>query len=188
VNRNYLEKIIIVTLLSTFATTPALADNTGKAYIGGDLGSAKISNISPFPDNPGVFRFVVGAQFVPNLAAEIGYSVFGDSTFSGPGGSATISTRSFQVAAIGILPISPQFELTGKLGFAHNSVELTSNVGISGDESNNSLLFGVGAQLHINSQFTLRVQYDDYGDFDSSSPAISATAISLGILFSFPAF
>jgi len=175
--------ISIIALLFSFITTPALADNAGKMYIGGDLGSSTFSNISPFP-NPGVFRFVFGSQFSPNLSAEIGYSVFGDSTYSGPGGSATLSTTAFQIVAIGILPLSPQFDLTGKLGFTNNSSKLTSTVGISADESNSSFLYGVGAQFHLNSQFTFRAQYDDYGDFDSSSPAISATAISLGVLYS----
>lgn len=179
-----MKKIAIVALLSAFVATPAHADNTGKMYIGGDLGSSTFSNISPFP-NPGVFRFVFGSQFSPNLAAEVGYSVFGDSTYSGPGGSATLSATAFQIAAIGILPLSPQFDLTGKLGFSANKGKLTSTIGISGDESNSSLLFGVGAQFHLNSQFTFRVQYDDYGDFDNNSPAISATAISLGVLYNF---
>jgi opacity protein-like surface antigen len=176
--------ISIIALLFSFVTTPALADNTGKMYIGGDLGSSSFSNISPFP-NPGVIRFVFGSQFSPNLAAEIGYSVFGDSTYSGPGGSATLSATALQFAAIGILPLNPQFDLTGKLGFSHNYGKITSTIGIYGDESNNSLLFGVGAQFHLNSQIAFRLTYDDYGDFDSNSPAISATSISLGLLYNF---
>ena len=115
-----MKKIAIVALLSTLVATPALADNTGKMYIAGDLGSASYSNVSPFP-NPGVIRIAFGSHFSPNLAAEIGYSKFGDSTLTGPGGSATISASAFQIAAIGSFPLNPQFDLIGKLGLSHNS-------------------------------------------------------------------
>lgn len=179
-----MKKIAIVALLSAFVVTPALADNTGKMYIAGDLGSATYSNVSPFP-NPGVVRFAVGSHFSPNLAAEVGYSVFGDSTLTGPGGSATLSASAFQIAAIGSLPLNPQFDLTGKLGFSHNSAKGTSTFGVSGTTSNSSVLFGVGAQYHMNSQTSLRVQYDNYGDFESGTNPLGATAVSLGVVFNF---
>lgn len=179
-----MKKIIIIALLYAFFVTPALADNTGKMYIGGDLGASTFSNIEPFP-NPGVIRFVFGTHLSPNLAAEVGYSIFGDSTYSGPGGSATLSARAFQIVAIGSLPLNPQFDLTGKVGLTHNSGKLTSTFGVSDEQTNNGLMLGIGAQFHINSQTTLRLQYEDYGDFDNYSPAISATAVSFGVLFGF---
>lgn len=179
-----MKKFAITALLSVFVATPALADNTGKMYIAGDLGSATYSNMSPFP-NPGVVRFAVGSHFSPNVAGEIGYSKFGDSTLTGPGGSATISASSFQIAAIGSLPLNPQFDLTGKLGLSHNSAEGTSSFGGLGSVSQNSLIFGVGAQFHLNSQTSLRAQYDDYGDFESGASPMKATAVSLGVVYNF---
>lgn len=179
-----MKKIAIVALLSACVATPALADNTGKMYIAGDLGAATYSNMSPFP-NPGVVRFAFGSHFNPNLAAEVGYSVFGDSTVTGPGGSATVSASAFQIAAIGSLPLNPQFDLIGKLGFSHNSAKGTSTIGISGSTTQNSVLFGVGAQYHMNSQVSFRAQYEDYGKFENVSDPMKATAISLGVVFNF---
>ena len=178
-----MRKIAIVALLSACVATPALADNTGKMYIAGDLGAATYSNISPFP-NPGVVRFAFGSHFSPNLAAEVGYSVFGDSTITGSGGSATVSASAFQIAAIGSLPLNPQFDLIGKLGVSHNSAKGGGlAAGIS--TSNNSVLFGVGAQYHFNSQVSLRAQYENYGKFESGSNPMEATAISLGVVYNF---
>lgn len=178
-----MKKIAFAALLSAFIATPALADNTGKMYIAGDLGPATYSNISPFP-NPNVIRFALGSHFNPNLAAEVGYSVFGDSTITGPGGSATVSASAFQIAAIGSLPLNPQFDLTGKLGFSHNSAK-GGGLAAGMSTSNNSVLFGVGAQYHMTSQVSLRVQYDDYGDFESASAPMKATALSLGLVYNF---
>jgi len=179
-----MKKIIIVALICVFAATPALADNTGKMYIAGDLGAATYSNLSPFP-NPGVIRFAFGSHFSPNLAGEMGYAVFGDSTVTGSGGSATISASAFQIAAIGSLPLNPQFDLIGKLGLSFNKAEGTSTASPSASVSNTSLLFGVGAQFHLNSQFSFRAQYDDYGDFESGSSPMKATAFSLGVVYNF---
>ncbi len=177
-----MKKIAIFALLSSLVATPALADNTGQIYIAGDLGSATYSNMSPFP-NPGVINIAFGSHFSPNFAAEIGYSKFGDSTITGPGGSATVSASSFQVAAIGSLPLNPQFDLIGKLGFSHNSADLSGVATASTSES--SVLFGIGAQYHMTSQVSLRAQYEDYGKFDNTSSPMKANAISLGVVFNF---
>ena len=181
-----MEIIITLALLSSFAVTPALAGNTGKMYIGGDLGLSTFSNSSPFP-NPGVIRFVLGSHLGSNMAAELGYSVFRDSTYAyGLGGSSTLADRrAFQVAAIGSLPLNPRFDLTAKIGFTRNSGKLTSSVGIADDQTNSGVMIGAGAQFHLSPQTTLRLQYDDYGDFYKYSPAIGATAVSLGVLFGF---
>lgn len=181
-----MKKILTVALLSSFAVTPAFADNTGKMYIGGDFGSTTFSNMSPFP-NPRVIRAVLGYHLTPNIAAEAGYSVFGDSTYTytGFGGSTTLSTRAFQVSAIGSLPLISDFDLTGKIGFTRNRGELTNTTGISDDQINRGVIWGVGAQYHLSSRTTLRVQYEDYGDFFNYSPAMGATAVSLGVLFGF---
>jgi OOP family OmpA-OmpF porin len=184
-----MKKIAIAALLSAFVATPALADNSGKFYIAGDLGSATYSNASPFP-NPGVIRVAGGYHFSPMMAVEVGYSIFGDSTIIGPGGSATLSATSFQVAAVGSLPLNSRFDLTGKIGIANNSYTLTGNIPVwggffSGTSSQSDILLGIGAQYHINQQMTLRAQYESFGKFENIAAPMTATAVSLGVAYSF---
>ena len=168
---------------------PAMADNTGTFYIAGDLGSASYTNMGPFP-NPGVFRIAGGFNITPNWAMEVGYSKFGDSTVTVPGyGSATVTASSFQFAAIGILPVTTQFDVIGKLGIADNketdSVTITGTVNVSADFSQRDLLIGIGAQFHVSSQLSIRVLYDDYGKFDDYSSPMKASSISLGVVYNF---
>ncbi|HEY8888312.1 MAG TPA: porin family protein [Gallionella sp.] len=184
-----MKKISLAILLSAFVATPALADNTGRFYIAGDLGSATYSNMDPFP-NPGVFRIAGGYHFSPALAVEVGYSKFGDSTVTIVGfGSATVSASSFQVAAVGSLPLNPQFDLIGKLGLASNSetdsVTIPGVGNASGSYSQSDLLIGFGAQYHINSQVSVRLQYDNYGKFDNYPSPMKASSISLGVAYDF---
>lgn len=180
-----MKKIAIAILLSAFVATPAMADNTGGLYIAGDFGAATYSNMSPFP-NPSVVRIAGGMHLSPVLAVELGYSMFGDSnTILPTWGPATISASSFQIAAVGSLPLSRQFDLIGKLGLAGNREEYSDATGYTASWSHSDLLIGFGAQFHVNSQVSLRALYDNYGKFDNIYPPMKATSFSLGVAYDF---
>lgn len=179
-----MKRIAIAALLASFVAAPALAASTGKAYIAGDLGFASYTNAGYFA-NPGMVRIAGGYHFSPMLAAEIGYTSFADSTYSNWAGSATLSASSFQIAAVGSLPLNAKFDLIGKLGMANNSMKVTDSTGYYATDSQSSLMFGVGAQYHLDSQLSIRAQYEDYGNFERYSPAMKATTVSLGVAYNF---
>jgi OOP family OmpA-OmpF porin len=179
-----MKKITIAVLLSAFVAAPALADNTGRYYVAADFGAATYSNMSPFP-NPTVIRIAGGYHFSPVLAVEMGYSMFGDSNTILGGVPATTSASSFQVAAVGSLPLSPQFALIGKLGLASNAEDYSDATGLTGSWSQSDLLIGFGAELHVNSQVSVRALYEDYGKFDNFFPPMKATSFSLGVAYNF---
>ena len=191
-----MKKIAIVALLSAFVATPALADNTGRFYMGGDLGAANFNNATlivngatnTFP-NPGVIRIAGGFHFSPMMAVEVGYALFGDSTLQGAGGSFTLQARSLQVSAVGSLPLSPQFDLIGKVGLSNNSytVKTTGNAFMlsGGTSSQSDILLGIGAQYHINPKMALRAQYESFGKFNNYAQPLTATALSIGMIFDF---
>ena len=172
--------VIAALLLASFVAAPALADNTGKAYIAGDLGFANYSNTSPF-SSPGMVRIAGGFHFSPMLAAEIGYTSFGDSSVGGT----TLSASSFQVAAVGNLPLNAKFDLIGKLGIANNSEKYSDAWGTFASYSQSSLMFGLGAQYHLDKQLSIRAQYEDYGDFDNYFQPMKATTVSMGVAYNF---
>ena len=179
-----MKKIVIATLLSAFIATPAFAGNTGKYYVAADLGSATYSNI-PFP-GPSVIRFAGGYHFSPVLAVELGYSMFGDSnTTLNCCGFATISASSFQVAAVGKLPIDKEFDLIGKLGLASNIEDYADATGDSASYSHSDLLIGFGGEYHVNSKVSIRALYDNYGKFDNFFQPMKATSLSLGVVYNF---
>lgn len=192
-----MKKIAIVAFLSAMAASPAWADSTGKMYIAGDLGAANFTNATllfqnggqaTFP-NPGVIRIAGGFHFSPMMALEVGYTIFGDSIITVPAGSFTLQARSLHVSAIGSLPLNPQFDLTGKIGLTNNSYNLNTTGGavvLAGANSSQSdILLGIGAQLHLNSQMTLRAQYENYGKFDNFAQPLSASTISIGMVLNF---
>lgn len=169
-----MKKIIAIAALSAALTTPAFAGNN--VYLTADLSSASYTNMSPFP-NPGKIGFGAGYQFTPNVAAEAGYHLFGDSTLVQGALSQTAKVSSFTVAAVGSYPNNNQFSAIGKLGLAMNKVSATGNfVGATGNDSKNSLYFAVGAQYNINQQFAVRAQYESFGDFTTKGGTGTAQA------------
>ncbi len=192
-----MKKFAIVALLTAFIATPALADNTGTFYLAADFGVAKCCNLpnySGWPDwsNPSVFRIAGGYHLSPVLAVELGYSTFGDSNGTAPSPypphpltPATLSLYSFQVAAVASLPLTRQFDLIGKLGLASNSEQYSDATGGYGNYSQSDLLFGLGAEFHVNPQVSLRALYDSYGKFDNFDPPVKMTSFSLGMVYNF---
>lgn len=100
-----------------------------------------------------------------------------------------MQARSLQVAAVGSLPLSPQFDLIGKAGLSNNSytVKTTGNAVMlnGGSSSQSDILLGIGAQFHINPKMALRAQYESFGKFDNYAQPLTATAISIGMIFDF---
>jgi OOP family OmpA-OmpF porin len=180
-----MNKVVLAALLSAVIATPALADNTGKYYVGGDFGTATYSNM-PGWSNPTVVRIAGGYHFSPVLAVEVGYSMFGDSNAILPTwGPATISASSFQVSAVGSVPLNKQFDLVGKLGLSSNNEDYADASGGVGNYSQSDILIGFGAQFHVNQQVSVRALYDNYGKFDNFFPPMKATSLSLGATYDF---
>lgn len=179
-----MNKYAIAVLVSVFIAAPALADNTGRYYVAGDIGTATYHNL-PFPSSS-VVRIAGGYHFNPVLAAEMGISFFGDSTAYV--GSAydpvTITLSSFQVAVVANVPLSRQFDLIGKMGVASNGEDWADSLGTL-TYYHSDLLFGFGAQFHVNSQTSLRLLYDNYGKFDSTNLPVKASSVSLGLVYDF---
>lgn len=84
-------------------------------YVGGSFGQSKIDcDVSALPgascdDSDTAYRAFGGYQFNKNLAVELGYHKLGEARLSGVGGSATIEATSWDLVAVGILPVSEQF-------------------------------------------------------------------------------
>ncbi len=183
-----MKKLAAVVALSAVCATSALADDTGHAYVAVDYGPATYANAPGFP-NPGMLRIAGGFNLSPNFGAELGYSIFGSSAISGPGGTASIdSAGSLQFLAVGRAPLSPQFEIFGKIGFAANSYTLNVNTAAlagTASYSKTDLAFGVGAKFNVTPSFGIEGQYLNYGAFDPYNPPLKASSLSVGAVFNF---
>lgn len=176
-----MKRILFAVLLMVAVPGLALASDQG-VYFTADIGAAKYSNVGEFP-NPAKVGLGAGYKFNRYLAADLGLTIFGDSTIeSFFGDEATLSAHSIYPSLVGILPITPEFSVFGKLGFSSNHAEIETNYGYSAKTSNTSVYYGLGLEYLINPKLGLRALYENFGKFESGSPAMSATAFSLGII------
>jgi len=125
---------------------------------------------------------------LPVKAAEIGYAKTSDTTYSVSAGTATLSPTSLSACAVASWPANSKFDLTAKLGMSNNNIngKTTGSLTLASTATPiTSVIYGVGAQYHINSEFSLRTQYEDFGALDNSTPVQKMTAFSIGVAYDF---
>ncbi|MBA3022469.1 MAG: porin family protein [Gammaproteobacteria bacterium] len=174
------KNILALAILASFAA-PAMA---GTYYIAGDFGTTTWTNNATFP-TPGNVTIAGGYNYSSQFSAEVGYTMFGDSTLTAGGNSATVKTSSLYAAAVASFPLNDQFSLFGKLGITSNKTDISSNFGYSASASKSGMMYGVGASYSLSEKTSLRAQYISLGEYDSSSAPLKASVMSFGVAYAF---
>ncbi len=116
----------------------------------------------------------VGARLAPNFAVE-GEGSFGvrDQDISVAGVNGKIEHQyDAAVYGVGVLPVSPNFELFGRLGYGTTKIKATA-AGASASADGESFNYGLGAQYFLDAQNGLRADWtrrdfrDDGGEADT---------------------
>lgn len=157
-----MKKIAAVVLLSAAVAAPAFAADQG-FYAGITLGSGT-PNVAPSAaavnkKSNFIYGGFAGYQFNRNLAAEAQFTGVGKATdFAGN----TIKGDAFSLSVVGMLPVSDNFELLGKLGVSSAKTTSSGLTATNLGASRTGLTYGIGAQYNVSSNFGLRVGYDRY--------------------------
>jgi len=158
--------------------TTAFASDDG-FYIFGAIGNASGGNFQSFMDNrflaysssvnyPSAVKLNVGYQINRNLAIEGGYLGLGEQDYvDNFGDTASNSVSGWDVKAVGILPLSYQFSLLGKLGVAdiRSSINIpwySYGGGSYGSSSKTGLTYGLGAKFDLTRVLSMRLDWDSY--------------------------
>ena len=176
-----------------------MAGFPGRYYVAGDIGEVSYNQAvgslgtQSFP-NPRIFRIGGGIHNTENQfgsiteSSEWSYSMFSDSLIDyGAMGKESLSASSIQASLIFGYPINSKFDLTGKIGYinikveSHSSLASTSNL----NGSNSHLLFGIGMQYHINANYMVRTQVENFGRLERGGYPIKAYPISAGLVYEF---
>ncbi len=191
-------QFIAAALVSAALATPALADNP---YVALDLGQAKAqdacsasnlppgSSITGCKDSAAALRIALGSQFAPQFAGEVSYGTYGSAaqgTGTVPGRGAIAGgnrkINGFQLAGIGLLPVSDVVSISGKVGIAYLNYDAYAM-----STTNTNLLFGIGVQFKVNSDVAVRAQYENMGTVGDASTTGTAkvSLISAGVVYKF---
>jgi len=147
-------------------------------YIGAGVGQSEAddacSGVSNCDDTDTGWKLFGGYRFTQYVAIEAGYVDLGEYSGSSGGISASAEVTGVTAHVVGTLPLHERFSLIGRLGTIYADVDAkASGFGVSVDEDDQFFAFaaGVGAEVNITDQFSLRAEYElfkDVGDDDST--------------------
>lgn len=168
----------------------------GRAYLGGSVGSSDFDDGNAIPvlitsgdvdgsDNG--FKLFGGYQFNPNFAAELAWVDLGTARYGGTFGpftvtGGTLDTSGLSVSAVGILPLSPSFDLLGKVGlfaWEARARDTTGGAPFEGKDDGTDVSVGVGAAFNINRNVSIRLEWERFEAIDGID------LLSLGAAFKF---
>ena len=141
----------------------------GGFFVGGSVGKASLNEDFDglvVDDNSTSFRLVAGWRFNDYFALEGGYHDFGDfeQAFDDGGGLSTakLSADGFTFGAIGSIPVSERFSLTGRAGmFFWNGTAEVNNVSQATPEDTN-LYLGAGVRFDLGKRLQLTGDWTRY--------------------------
>lgn len=168
-----------VLLALVAVSTPALAQDP-RWYVGFGLGMSTAKDACDGVSGPGIscddedtaFKILGGYQVNPNFAVELGYTDLGKASASFTGlGNVSFESSGFEVLAVGIAPVAPNWSLFGKLGFFIWDVDAKDGTGLVGNmsESGSDLTYGFGASYDFSKNSALRIEYQVYTDIGDSN-------------------
>jgi OOP family OmpA-OmpF porin len=190
-----IRNILLPVLLFSFSSSVLSADALDKPwYIGGGVGQSEADDacggISNCDDTDTGWKLFGGYRFTQYVAIEAGYVDFGEYSGSSGGISASAEATGVTAHVVGTLPLHDRFSLIGRLGTIYSDVDVkASGFGITIREDDQSFAFaaGVGAEVNITDQFSLRAEYElfkDVGD-DNSTGEDDVYLASLSAVFRF---
>lgn len=170
ITRIFSTTVVAVAALTAVAGAQAQSNyslmNPGSSYLGLNVGQSNYSlnnGVGFFPSDKHdtVYGINAGSYFSKNFGLELGYTNFGK--VARAGGSTKAQGINFSV--IGSLPLSPSFNLLGKLGTTYSRTDVSSSPfsGVaSGNESGFGVSYGIGAEYAFNPQLSAVLQYDEH--------------------------
>jgi len=140
-----LKKLSIAAAIAVLSIS-AQAQTANAVYVGADVGSTTIDGLS---GNKTSYGALAGYKFSENVAAEVAYRHL----FKAESGSKSTDLNQAMISVLGIVPVSKEFQVFGRLGY--NTVK--------GDSSVSSGLYGVGVQYQFTANIGARLEFQKPG-------------------------
>jgi OOP family OmpA-OmpF porin len=144
-------------------------------YVGGNIGQSDVDELNATDTS---FKVLGGYQINRHFAVEAGYIDFGKAT----SGGTNFKGNAFELVGVGLLPLSNQFSLYGKLGFARTEGEGSNAFG-SEKENSTEITYGFGVQYDLNRNIGIRGDWQIYPDVGDGRSDV--TVLSVGVIYRF---
>ncbi|HCI52061.1 MAG TPA: hypothetical protein DE312_01810 [Gallionella sp.] len=199
-----MKKILLASVAGLLISAPVFAAEN-QAYAAFDAGQSTASNSCDgvpatvaCKKTDTAYRIAAGYGFTRNFGAEVSYTDYGKARLSGTVGAVAVvanaGATAFQIVGTGVLPLSQNFSLTAKLGFASVSTKANAtavvgpfSVAASTSATNNNAVFGIGAEYAFTPAISGRLNYEDLGTIgDAATMGKSKlTSVTAGLVVNF---
>lgn len=186
--------IAIAVLASSALLAAPPVSAQGPFYVGVSVGQSEFDEEAAIPSlitsgtvdsKKTAFKIFGGYQYNPNFGLELAYVDLNSASYSGsffgtPVVGGKVELWGFNFSAVGILPLSPTFELFGKAGLFFWSAEasdVTNGVPFSTSDDGADLSIGLGLSVNLTTNVSLRAEWErfmtDVADVDLWSIGIA---------------
>lgn len=192
--RTFSATVLAVAALTVGAGAQAQMSNyalygPGSGYVGLNIGQSDYSldnGLGGFGSDrhKTAYNLYTGSFVNQNFGLELGYTNFGK--ISRAGGET--HAEGVNLSLVGRAPVSPQFNLLGKLGTTYGWTDVSAlpATGIaSGDEKGFGVSYGLGAEYVFSPQLSAVLQYDEHRLKFSNTGRDRISATSLGLRYRF---
>lgn len=192
-NRTFPVTVLAVAALTAQAQSTASSNYSlyapGAGYVGLNLGSSSYSlgkGFGPFAsdDSDTAYSIHTGTFFNPNFGLELGYTNFGKIDRAG----GRTKAEGINLSLVGRAPISPSFNLLGKLGTTYGRTDVSAFPGsgvASGKKTGFGVSYGLGAEYVFNPQLSAVLQYDEHRLKFASDDSKRVNATTVGLRYRF---
>ncbi len=183
-------KIIAAAMVLAASATAHAAD----WYVGGALGRSDfkvdVTGATTADKKDTGYKLFAGARLSPNLAIEGGFADLGKATASDGTNTGKFELTVFPyIDAVGILPLSPQWDLLGRLGLTSSKLKISdTTAGVTTSDSDRSIQahFGFGAQYNISKTVAVRAEWERFrGKYNKGGNNDSGNVDLLSVGFTF---
>jgi opacity protein-like surface antigen len=176
-NRKHLLSMVAAVGLMASANARA-ADDSG-FYFGTGMG--EVTNEANGFDGDGIgVKFFGGYAFSKYFAAEVEYLDAGTLTDTVDGVNLAVESDGVVVSALGKLPLGEVISLFARLGYTFYDEKVTAKRGdlsLTEKNSDEDLLYGIGAELNAGSRIQLRAEYEIIDVRNADFNVLSASAV-----------
>lgn len=176
-----MKKFVALAALAFIAAHASAADKTW--YIGGDVGSSQFKALGDSERKTG-YGATLGYSLNPNVAFELQARRLG----KWKDGSSTLSADALQASVLGIVPISKEFSMYGRLGASRNTLDLSQG-NLNYSLRSTKTVFGFGGDYALDKNLSLRAEYSNLGKHkigtNSGSVDVKVQQVNLGLNYGF---
>jgi opacity protein-like surface antigen len=192
--RSFSATVLAVAALAAGTVAHAQGSNyslygPGASYVGLNAGKSDFSvgngtGVFASENKDTAYNIYGGSYFNNNLGMELGFTDFGKVNRAG----GTTKAQGFNLSLVGRLPLSPSFNLLGKLGttYGRTDVSAAPASGVaSGSESGFGVSYGLGAEYAFTPQLSAVLQYDSHDLKFAGSGRDRVSATTAGLRYKF---